>query len=166
MSSGTGSIVEQSPLPSRHAVRTLVEDLVGRGVELADGRPVPPKSTNVVAVYVTDKLAVSALAVVDLEGAARLGGALGMIPRGGVDDAIDERELPDLLRENCYEVLNVLSALFNLPGAPHVRLYEMYGPSGSLPPDIAALSGAAGQRMDLSLVIAGYGPVQLSIVVR
>ena len=160
------AVVEQSPLPSRHAVRTLVEDLVGRTVDLADGRPVPPKSTNVVAVYVTDKLAVSAVAVVDLEGAARLGGALGMLPCGGVDDAIEERDLSGMLRENCYEVLNVLSALFNVPEAPHVRLYEMYGPGASLPSDIAALSGAAGSRMDLSLGIAGYGAAQLSIVVR
>ncbi len=160
------TLVEQSPLPSRHAVRTLVESLVGRDVDLQDGQPVGPKPTNVVAVYVTDKLAVSAVAVVDLEGAARLGGALAMLPRGGVDDAIDERDLPGMLRDNCYEVLNVLSALFNVPGAPHVRLYEMYGPNASLPTDVATLAATQGSRMDLALGIAGYGDAALSIVVR
>ena len=160
------TVTEQSPLPTRQAVRSLIEGLVGRDVDLKDGAPVPARSTNVVAVYVTDKLAVSAIAVVDLEGAARFGGALAMLPRGGVEDAIDERDLTGMLKENCYEVLNVLSALFNVPGAPHVRLYEMYGPNASLPTDVATLAATQGSRMDLSLGIAGYGDAALSIVVR
>jgi hypothetical protein len=159
------TLVEQSPLPSRHAVRTLVEGIVGRDVDLDDGDPVPARPTNVVAVYVTDKLAVSAVAVVDLAGAARIGGALAMLPRGGVDDAIDEKDLPGMLRENCYEVLNVLSAVFNVPGAPHVRLYEMHGPDAALPADVAALAATTGNRMDLVLGIAGYGDARLSLVV-
>ena len=158
--------VEQSPLPSRHSVRSLIEDLIGRDIDLQDGSPVPAKTTNVVAVYVTDKLATSAVTVVSLEGAARLGGALGMVPRAGVEDAIAERQLSPLLRDNCYEVLNVLSAAFNLPGAPHVRLYEMYGPDAIVPGDVAALVGRAGSRMDVTLKVAGYGDVALSIVVR
>ena len=62
--------------------------------------------------------------------------------QGGVDDAIDEQDLYPLLRDNCYEVLNVLAAVFNVAGAPHVRLYEMYGPNGSVPGDVAALAYA------------------------
>jgi len=159
-------LVESSPLPSRHAVRTLIEGLVGRDVEIKDAEPVPPKATNVVAVYVTDKLAVSALAVVNLECAARLGGALAMLPKPGVDDAITERDLFPTLKDNCYEVLNVLSAVFNVGDAPHVRLYEMYGPSGVIPADISALSAAVGNRMDVQLKIAGYGEGLLSLVCR
>jgi hypothetical protein len=158
--------LESSPLPTRHAVRQTIEDLIGRDVELADGVPPEAKSTNVVAVYVTDHLAVTAIAVANLECAARIGGALGMIPRGAVDDAIKDRELPDNLSENCYEVLNVLAAVFNLPDAPHVRLYEMHGPGAVLPPDVAALGATVGSRMDVALKIAGYGDGLLSIIVR
>lgn len=159
-------MVEQSPLPSRHAVRSLVEDLVGRTVELTDSDAVTAKPTNTVAVYVNDKLNVSAVIVCDLECAAKLGGALGMLPVGGVEDAIDEHDLPDLMRDNCYEVLNVLAAVFNGEGAPHVRLYEVYGPNQALPGDIASLAGAAGGRMDVVLSIAGYGVGRMSVVVR
>jgi hypothetical protein len=158
--------VDSSPLPSRAAVRSLVEDLVGRPVELTDADPVPAAPSNVVAVYVTDQLAMAAVAVVDLAGAARLGGALGLLPRGGVDDAIDEGDLSGMLQDNCDEVLNVLAATFNTPGAPHVRLYEMYGPNASLPADVAALAQAVGQRLDVLLAISGYGDVRLSVVVR
>jgi hypothetical protein len=161
------ALVDSSPLPGRAAVRSLVEDLVGRSVELTDGDPVQPAASNVVAVYVTDAHAMTALVVVDLPGAARIGGALGMLPRGGVDDAIEERELAGMLRDNCYEVLNVLSSVFNTPGAPHVRLYEMYGPGASLPADVVALAQTPGQqREDVVLTIAGYGDACVSVVVR
>jgi hypothetical protein len=160
------TILEPSPLPSRAAVRGLVEDLVGRPVDLKDGNPVPSSPTNVVAVYVTDALGIAATIVVDLAGAARIGGALGMLPRGGVDDAIDEKDVSGMLRDNCYEVLNVLASVFNTPGAPHVRLYEMYGPHASLPGDVAALTTRAGDRLDVVLSIAGYGDAAVSVVVR
>jgi hypothetical protein len=160
------TVLESSPLPSRYAVRTLVEGLVGRDVELKDCSPVSTRPTNLIGVYVTDKLTVSAVAVMDIEGGARLGGALGMLPKPGVDDAIAEGTLSDLLRDNTYEVLNVLAAVFNVEDAPHVRLYQMYGPGGSVPPDVLALSQMMGNRLDVSLDIAGYGPGRLSVVIR
>jgi hypothetical protein len=155
-----------SPLPSRHAVRNLLEGLVGRDVDISDGEPVPPKVTNIIAVFVTDKLAVSALGIVNLEAGARLGGALGMLPKGGVEDMIAERDLTGAIKDNCYEVLNVMSAVFNVPNAPHVRLYEMYGPNGNVPADIAAMAAAVGNRMDVRLRISGYGDGLLSLVCR
>jgi hypothetical protein len=159
-------LTQSSPLPSRHALRSLLEGLTGRDIEIRDGDPVPPKPTNVVAVFVTDKIATSAVCVVNLEGAARLGGALGMLPKGGVDDAIETRDLYSPIRENCYEVLNVLSAVFNVPDAPHVKLYQMYGPEEHLPSDVASFAATVGSRMDLAFTVAGYGDGLLSLVVR
>lgn len=158
--------LEQSPLPNRHAVRNTIQDLIGRDMDLADGSAPDNKATNVVAVYVTDQLATSALAVVNLECAARMGGALGMVPKGVVDEAIAAHELPETLEANCYEVLNVLAAVFNLPTAPHVRLYQMYAPNASIPADIRELGGMVGSRMDVELKIAGYGTGLMSIIVR
>ena len=155
-----------SPLPPRQAVRNVVEGLVGRDVELGDGDPVPASGTAVTAVYVTDRLAVSALVVIDLAGAARLGGALGMVPKGGVDDAIDGRSLPDTLKDNLHEVLNVLASVFNVPDAPHVRLYQMFGPGETPPSDVQALGAVLGTREDVTMDIAGYGRGNLSVVVR
>jgi hypothetical protein len=155
-----------SPLPTRHAVRNTIQDLIGRDVDLADGVPPEAKATNVVAVYVTDQLAVTAIAVCNLECAVRIGGALGLVPKGALDDAIKAREMPKNVEENCYEVLNVLAAVFNLPNAPHVRLYEMHGPGAVLPPDVAKLGATVGSRMDVALKIAGYGDGLLSIIVR
>lgn len=155
-----------SPLPSRHAVRTLLEDLTGRPIELVDGEPPAPKNTNVVGVYVTDNLKMTAVSVFDLECAARLAGALGMLPKGGVEDAIEERDLQGMLLDCAHEVLNVLSAVFNVGNAPHVRLYHMYGPRDEVPPDVASFAAMFGARMDVNLSIGGYGDGQMAIVVR
>lgn len=156
-----------SPLPPRQAVRDVVEGTIGRSVELSDGNPVAAAAgTAVTAVYVTDALSMAAIAVVDLPGAARLGGALGMLPRGGVDDAIHEKALSEPLKDNCYEVLNVLASVFNVTDAPHVRLYQLFGPGEAPPADVQALGATLGSRDDLSMSIDGYGPGSLSIVVR
>ena len=158
--------VDSSPMPTRMTVRNLIGDLIGRDIDLRDSDPMPSKVTNVTGVYVTDRLATSAIAVLDFEGAARLGGALGMLPRGGVEDAIGERTLPPVIRDCTYEVLNVLASAFNVGNAPHVRLYQMYGPGGGVPTDVASMGASAIGRMDVTLQISGYGSGRLSIVVR
>jgi hypothetical protein len=158
--------IDSSPMPTRMAVRNLIGDLIGRDVDIRDSEPIQSKVTNVTGVYVTDRLATSAIAVLDFEAAARLGGALGMLPRGGVEDAITERQLPPMVRDNTYEVLNVLASAFNIGNAPHVRLYQMYGPGGGVPTDVASMGASVIGRMDVTLQIAGYGNGKLSIVVR
>ena len=60
----------------------------------------------------------------------------------------------------------MLASTLNAPGAPHARLYEMYGPNVSLPADVAALTARTGERLDVVLSIAGYGDVHVSVVVH
>src|SRR3954466_6162177 len=158
--------IEQSPLPSRHSVRSLIEDLVGRDVKFRDAPALPVRDSNLLAAYVTDRLTVAAVAVVDLEAAARMGAALGRLPKGGVDEMIAEGGLTQLVRGNCYEVLNVLASVFNVPDAPHVRLHAFYGPGGSAPADVLSLSQVMGSRDDVAMSIAGYGDGRMSIVTR
>jgi hypothetical protein len=159
-------MVEETPIPSRHAVRSLVEDLVGRDVDLTDSDPLSEAPTNIVAVYVNDKVNLAAVVVTDLPLAALMGGALGMLPIGGIEDTIEEGELTGLIRDNCYEVLNVLAAVFNVGEAQHVRLYQMYGPGDDVPKDVRQLAYAVGGRMDVTLDITGYGTGKLSVIVR
>lgn len=159
-------MVEETPLPSGYAVRSLVEDLVGRNVDLTESGPLSDVPTNVIAVYVNDKVNLAAVIVTDLDMAAIMGGALGMLPIGGVEDAIEEGILSELMQDNCYEVLNVLAAVFNVGDAQHVRLHQMYRSGGDLPPDVRRLAYAVGGRMDVTLDVTGYGSGRLSVVVR
>ena len=154
-------------LPEAKAVKDMLTGLVGKAVGVAPGAPVTPtpKSPVSVAVYVDPSMAVNALCVMDLGLSAWTAGALALLPPGGCQDAVEEDgELTTMLTEALHEVVNVLSALFNVPGAPHSKLYKLYAPGEDLPADIAGAL-ADFNRIDLAVDVPGYGKGGLSLVI-
>jgi hypothetical protein len=65
--------------------------------------------------------------------------------------------------EALHEVVNVLSALLNTPGAPHSKLHKLYAPGEDLPGDIAGML-ANFNRIDLAIEVPGYGKGGISFV--
>ena len=154
-------------LPASKDVRDMLTGLVGKPVAVSPGAPVTPAPGKpvAVAVYVDPQMKTNALCVMDLALSAYTGGALAMLPPGGCQDAVEEdRELTSMLTEALHEVVNVISALFNVPGAPHSKLYKLYAPGDDLPGDIAG-SLAAFNRLDLAIDVPGYGKGGISLVI-
>jgi hypothetical protein len=154
-------------LPASKDVRDMLTGLVGKPVAVNPGAPVTPAPGKpvAVAVYVDPQMAINALCVMDLGAAAYTGAALALLPPGGAQDAVEEDgELTSLLVEALHEVVNVLSALFNTPGAPHSKLHKLYAPGDDLPGDIAGML-ANFNRIDLAIEVPGYGKGALSLVV-
>jgi hypothetical protein len=155
------------PVPAAKDVRDMLTGLIGKPVGVNPGAPVTPSPGNPVsvAVYANPQMAVNALCVMDLAASAYTGAALALLPPGGAQDAVEEDgELSGMLVEALHEVVNVLSALFNTPGAPHSKLHELYAPGDGLPGDVAGVL-AAFNRIDLSIEVPGYGKGGLSLVV-
>ena len=153
-------------LPAAKDVRDMLTGLVGKPVDVSPGAPVTPTPEKpvAVAVYVDPQMAINALCVMDLGAAAYTGAALALLPPGGAQDAVEEDgELSGLLVEALHEVVNVLSALFNTPGAPHSKLHKLYAPGDDLPGDIEGML-ANFNRIDLAVDIQGYGKGALSLV--
>jgi hypothetical protein len=151
-------------LPNPKDVRDLLEGLFGKDVTVAPGDPVSLNDDKpAVAVYVDPTLATTAVCLVDIRLAAWFAGALALLPKGGLEDAIDEGELSEMHLEVVYEVVNVTAALFNGAGVNHSKLYKLYAPGEPLPGDIAGLA-VAFNRIDLAVDVAGYGSGDLSIV--
>ena len=153
-------------LPAAKDVRDMLGGLVGRNVTVSPGAPVMPTPDRPVsvAVYVSPEMAVNALCLLDLGASAYTGGALALLPPGGCQDAVEEDgELSTLLVEALHEVVNVLSALLNTPGAPHSKLHKLYAPGDDLPGDIEGML-AGFNRMDLDIDVQGYGKGSLSLV--
>ena len=154
-------------LPAAKDVKDMLTGLVGKPVSVSPGAPVTPTpdSPVAVAVYVDPGMAVNALCLLDLAASAYTGGALALLPPGGCQDAVEEDgELTGLLAEALHEVVNVLSALFNTPGAPHSKLHRLYVPGEDLPGDVAGML-AAFNREDLAVEIPGYGKGGISFVI-
>ena len=154
-------------LPAAKDVRDLLTGLVGKPVTVSPGAPVTPEPNRpvTVAIYTAPDMSVNALCVMDLGASAYTGAALALLPPGGAQDAVEEDgELTSMLTEALHEVVNVLSALFNVPGAPHSKLYKLYAPGDDLPGDIAG-SLADFNRLDLAIDVPGYGKGGLSLVI-
>ena len=153
-------------LPAAKDVREMLEGLVGRTVVVSPGAPVTPAPDRPVsvAVYVAPDMSVNALCLMDLGASAYTAGGLALLPPGGCQDAVEEDgELSGMQLEALHEVVNVLSALFNTPGAPHSKLHKLYAPGEEVAGDLAGML-AGFNRIDLALDIQGYGKGSLSLV--
>ena len=150
-------------LPNPKDVRDLLEGLVGKDITVGPGEPISLNDKPAVAVYVNPQLQTTALCLVDVPLAAWCAGAFALLPKGGLEDAIDDGELSEMHLEVLYEVVNVTAALFNGAGVTHSKLYKLYAPGEALPGDLAGLA-AAFNRIDLSVEVAGYGSGAMSIV--
>jgi hypothetical protein len=154
-------------LPAAKDVKDMLSGLVGKNVGVLPGAPVTPtpKDPVAVAVFVSPSMSINAICVMDLGAAAYTAGALALLPPGGCQDAVEEdRELTPMLVEALHEVVNVLSAMFNTPGAPHSKLDKLYAPGEDLPGDVVGLLPSL-NRLDVALEVPGYGKGALSLVI-
>ena len=154
-------------LPAAKDVRDMLSGLVGKEVTVSPGAPVTPEPLRpvTVAIYTAPDLSVNALCVMDLAASAYTAGALALLPPGGCQDSVEEdKELSPMQLEALHEVVNVLSALFNTPGAPHSKLNKLVKDGEEVPGDVAGLL-ASFNRLDLEIEVPGYGKGGLSLVV-
>ncbi len=155
-------------LPPNKAVKDVFEDLLGREVDIhpsGDRTPVGPDHLTMEAVYVDDQMKTRAVIVTDLALSAYTAAAIGLVPPGSAEAAIECGELSESLVDNISEVFNIMAGLFNRDGAPHVRLYAWYPPGDPAPADIADLTAAFIGRNDLDVSIAGYGDGQIGLII-
>ena len=154
-------------LPASKDVRDMLSGLVGKPVAVSPGAPVTPEPLRpvTVAIYTAPDLSVNALCVMDLAASAYTAGALALLPPGGCQDSVEEdKELSPMQLEALHEVVNVLSALFNTPGAPHSKLDRLVKDGDDVPGDVAGLL-ASFNRLDLEIEIPGYGKGAMSLVI-
>ena len=153
-------------LPAAKDVRDMLSGLVGKEVAVSPGAPVTPEPNRpvTVAIYTAPDMSVNALCVMDLGASAYTSAALALLPPGGAQDAVQEdKELSPMLLEALHEVVNVLSALFNTPGAPHSKLNKLVADGEEIPGDIVGML-ANFNRIDLTVEVPGYGKGGLSLV--
>lgn len=153
-------------LPQPKQLRDLLGELLGREVALEPAAPFAPSPDTPasVAVYVDDSLRICALIACDLTFSAHAGAAIGLVPVGGAEAAIEDGKLTDTLAENLYEVLNIAASVFNVAGADHLKLHALHPAGPPLDPMVRIQTLTLGRREDLTVDINGYGSGALSVV--
>jgi len=147
-------------LPVPKAVKDLFEELLGRPVTVGIGEPFRAadlRENPLVSTYVDERMTLRAVIGMDLPLAAYAGAALGLIPSGGAQACIEDKELSANMAENVTEVCNILSSLLNHESQPRLRMHETYLPGNTAPNDAAAQLQAIGRRLDLTIEVQGYG---------
>ena len=153
---GTPSVA----MPRTDAVLEMIKGLLQKDITMSlEGKPLElaaPQSV-VVGVYADTEGRVKALLVCDLKFTCTAAGALAMLPKKVVDEAISSGTLSEVISENINEILNVASSLFNAPSAPHMKLKTVVQMiSSPCPDDVKLLLSKPGNRLDLELAIPGY----------
>lgn len=154
-------------IPGVQGLRDTLAGLLGRAVAVTTEAAAPPvggDSGSLVALYVDDQLRSAAVIVVDLALSARVGAAIGLVPAAAADSAIADGALPQDLRDNAHEVLDVLGNTFNREGAPHLRLYALAGTAVELRSDVRSIALKTAPREDILVHVARYGGGVLSVI--
>lgn len=154
-------------LPAPKEVRDLLTDLLGMPVAIEPAAPLAPsaKRPASVGVYVDDSLRVAALICFDLPLSAYTSAAIGLVPPKVAKESVAAGTLPEVLRENLHEVLNIAVNLFNqAPGADHLRLHAMHAAGDPTPRDVLVQALTLGRRTDLGIDVPNYGRGVLSVV--
>lgn len=155
------------PIPVRASVRDLLRDLVGAQVVVTEDRQqqLTDEATAYLAVYRRDDDTPVAATIVDLAGAAALGGAIGMMSAGDVAEALgDASSLEGDLYEFFAEVVNVFAKLLNSPMTKHVRLDGILPVPGKVPSSVAQVVLEPRTRVDYTIAVEGHTPGVLTLV--
>lgn len=153
------------PVPGPEQVRDLLQTLAGCDVVVTAGPPVlPSREAALVGVYVTDEDLLGAVVACELPLAGRLGAALGSVPVAEVEQSLMAGRLSPDLAENAHEVLNVVAAAFEAPGAPPLKLRRVHAVGEQLPAEVAPTLTYVVRRVDLQVQVAGYGGGRLSVI--
>lgn len=154
-------------MPIPEDVRDFLGDLLGKPVSVSK-KPVTDlaeidldEEKWVTGLYVNDKNALIGACIADLKLAANAGAALAMISEQVAKEAISAGELGENLRDNFYEVVNIVSALLNGPSVPHLRLTEMVD---GIPDEVLELAKRAAGNKRYDVTIVGYDGGTLGLI--
>lgn len=152
-------------MPIPEEVRDFLGDLLGKPVSVSKASSkidfTEEADGYVTGLYVDDKNHLIGACISDISLAATAGAALAMMPASVAKEAVDAGKLEEGLRDNFYEVVNILSRLLNGPSVPHLRLTELVD---GVPDDVAQLIEKAKGRKNYDVTVVGYAGGRMGLV--
>lgn len=155
-------------LPTVPLVVSTLSGLLGRQTTVSKAETTDRTAPHIVVEYhmnQTDQL--GAAFVIDLEFAALLGGALALIPAGGVKEMVAEGDIGEGCLDAMREVLNVCACIFvsTADGSPS-RLISISEPGDTIPDAVATLMSSPMHRTDYLIEVEGYGSGVVSMMTQ
>lgn len=143
----------------------MFDDLLGRSVDLTPTDPLRAADVprSLVALYTDSSQKLRAVVGMSFELTAFAGAAIGLIPPGGAQACIEDKEISKMIGENVIEVCNVIGSLLNQEGADRLTMHQTFLPGQTPPNDAVGYLLALGRREDFNVAVTGYGTGKLSL---
>ena len=156
-----GTPARRMPIPED--IRDFLSDLLGKPVAVSKGQKLSfdDPTRFVTGVYIEDDGTLGGACIADLSLAASAGAALAMMPTVVAKESVEAGELSEGLRDNFYEVANILSRLLNGPSVPHLRISEL---AAGVPDQVMELSGKAAGLKHYNVTIVDYAGGSMSLL--
>lgn len=135
----------------------MLQMFVGPAADARSASAVSSTDFSHTAVYINKDGETVATCAVALPTAAALGCSLSMIPPGGAEGMVEDKELSAMANDNLYEVMNILSSLLMTDKTSHLKLSKVETGSD------ARIEGAAEEAYSLDLGAYGKGELVFNI---
>ncbi len=148
-------------LPDSDQLASMLTNLFGRDVAVKEGAPLP-ETKNPVGIYRSAEGQIGVVCICDMHFANFTGAALSLIPAGMAKENARKGSIPDNIRENFYEILNICSSLFRTPLRSRISLNDVEY-NGATVAEAKAILSEPAARLDYVINIPGYGPGKISM---
>jgi len=108
--------------PEKAQLVDMLTMILGADVEAAESKDFDDATIGFTATYIDDHGANAATCSCTLATGAALGCALSMIPPGGAEGMVEDKELTATATDNLYEVMNIFSSLLMNDKSEHLQL--------------------------------------------
>lgn len=153
-------------MPDALQAKDFFADLLGKDVvaeAIADFDLTDETLNPVCGLFVEESGELSGLCIADLAWASYSGAGLAMIPLPVAEETIESGVLAGTLRENFYEVANIITALLNGPSVAHLKISELVD---GVPPEARDLVIKASGRRSFRCTLPEYGSGTIALYAR
>lgn len=152
-------------IPASRETLGVLSMMYGDGLVVEKNKEEPVlENQKLIGLFVDTEGETVAACICDLDFAAYGGAALSMMPKGGAEDAAENDDLSESMKENVYEIMNICSRLLMSDDTPHLKLGEMYVGVSEVPTDSLEVLKSASGHTQFDVQIPNYGTGRLAII--
>ena len=151
-------------VPTSEQVTDLLQMLYGDVVSASDA-DLNDVSDYRIATFVDDSDTVVAAIVCDIECVVYSGAALSMIPPGGAQDMVSDKEATQAVLDNFHEVMNICSKLLMTDTGAHLRLGRIMDAAEVADSVSVQAVYTSATKVGFGIDIADYGAGKMAVLV-
>ncbi|MGF1644039.1 MAG: hypothetical protein ACFCUJ_10370 [Thiotrichales bacterium] len=152
-------------VPTEAEISAMLGMLYGDGLRVdRSEKSIDNPASAIYASYIDENGRIVAAAQCDLQFAAYSAAALSMIPVDVAQEAVRDKALTTMMRDNLHELMNICSRFLMSDETPHLRFDKVYPSLSDSPNGMRYLLDNAQAIRHFDALIPKYGKGKLSFI--